>query len=73
MNALRVMDRYQKEVIQVSTLKNDIKVQYLDDNTTLADMWCLCDVCITSIVYVMTTRSVPILIQNKSKYPLNIS
>ena len=33
MNTLRVMDRYQKEVIQVSTKKNDLKVQYLYDNT----------------------------------------
>ena len=32
MNALQVMDRYRKEVIQVSTWKNDIKVQYLYDN-----------------------------------------
>ena len=32
MNALQVRDRYQKEVIQVSKLKNDIKVQYLYDN-----------------------------------------
>ena len=32
MNALQVMDRYWKEVIQVSTLKNDIKVQYFYDN-----------------------------------------
>ena len=30
------MDRYWKEVIQVSTWKNDIKVQYPYDNTTLA-------------------------------------
>ena len=30
---LQVMDRYWKEVIQVSTLKNDIKVQYLYDMT----------------------------------------
>ena len=29
MNALQVMDRYRKEVIQVSTWKNDRKVQYL--------------------------------------------
>ena len=33
MNALQVMDRYRKEVIQVSTLKNDVKVQYLYDRT----------------------------------------
>ena len=32
MNTLQVMDRHRKEVIQVSTWKNDIKVQYLDDN-----------------------------------------
>ena len=32
MNALHRMDRYGKEVIQVSTLNNDIKVQYLYDN-----------------------------------------
>ena len=31
MNALQVMDRYRKEVIQVSTVKNDVKVQYLYD------------------------------------------
>ena len=31
MNALQVMDRDRKEVIQVSTYKNDIKVQYLND------------------------------------------
>ena len=31
MNALQVMDRYRKEVIQVSTRKNEIKVQYLYD------------------------------------------
>ena len=31
MNALQVMDRYWKEVIQVSTQKQDIKVQYLYD------------------------------------------
>ena len=29
MNALQGMDRYRKEVIQVSTQKNVIKVQYL--------------------------------------------
>ena len=28
MNALQGMDRYLKEVIQVSTKKHDIKVQY---------------------------------------------
>ena len=28
MNALQVMDRYQKEVIQVSIRKHDINVQY---------------------------------------------
>ena len=28
MNALHGMDRYRKEVIQMSTLENDIKVQY---------------------------------------------
>ena len=32
MNALLVMDRYQKKVIQVSTYKNDVKVQYLYNN-----------------------------------------
>ena len=32
MNALKVMDRYRKEVIQVATKKNDINVQYLNDN-----------------------------------------
>ena len=32
MNALHGMDRYWKEMIQVSTLKNDIKVQYHYDN-----------------------------------------
>ena len=31
MNALQVMDRNWKEVIQMSTRKNDIKVQYLYD------------------------------------------
>ena len=31
-NALQVMDRYWKEVLQVSTWKNDIKVQYLYDS-----------------------------------------
>ena len=37
MNALQVMDIYLKEVtvIQVSTRKNDIKVQYLYDSITL--------------------------------------
>ena len=34
MNALQVMDRYWQEVIQVSTSKNDIKVQYLYDSMT---------------------------------------
>ena len=29
MNALPGIDRSQKEVIQVSTVKNDLKVQYL--------------------------------------------
>ena len=28
------MDRYQKEVIQVNTEKNDVKVQYLYDTGT---------------------------------------
>ena len=32
MNALQVFGRYQKEVTQVSTWKNDVKVQYLYDN-----------------------------------------
>ena len=31
MNAFQVMVRYRKEVLQVSTLKNDIKVSYLND------------------------------------------
>ena len=31
MNALQLKDRHMKEVIQVSTRKNDIKVQYLYD------------------------------------------
>ena len=35
MNALQVLDRYWKEVIQVSTKKNDINVQYLYDTGTL--------------------------------------
>ena len=35
MNALQVMDRYWKEVKQVSTRKNDIKVQYLYDTSFL--------------------------------------
>ena len=34
MNALLVMDRYRKEVIQVSTWKNDINVHYLYDKLT---------------------------------------
>ena len=34
MNALQVMDRYMKEVIQVSTQKNNIKAQYLYDKQT---------------------------------------
>ena len=34
MNALQVMDRTRKEVIQVSTEKNDVKVQYLYDTET---------------------------------------
>ena len=33
MNALQLKDRDRKEVIQVSTRKNDIKVQYLYDTT----------------------------------------
>ena len=32
MNALQVKDRYQKEVIHMSTKKNDVKVQHLYDN-----------------------------------------
>ena len=32
MNELQVMDRYRKEVIQVSKLKHDINVQYLYDS-----------------------------------------
>ena len=35
MNALQVMDRYQKEVIQVIIQKSDIKFQYLYDNWSL--------------------------------------
>ena len=35
MNALQVMDRYWKEVIQVNTRKNDKKVQY-DTNSKQA-------------------------------------
>ena len=31
MNALQVMDRYWKEVLQVSTWKHDVKVQYFYD------------------------------------------
>ena len=31
MNALQVMDRSRKEVIQVSSRKHDINVQYLDN------------------------------------------
>ena len=31
MNALQVMDRYGKEVIQVSTRKHDMNVQYFYD------------------------------------------
>ena len=34
MNALQELDRYRKEVIQVSTQKNDIKAQYLYDIVT---------------------------------------
>ena len=34
MNALQVMNRYWKEVIQASTWKNDIKVQYLYNTCT---------------------------------------
>ena len=37
MNAFQVMDRYRKEVIQVSTLKNGIKVQYLNDTVDYSD------------------------------------
>ena len=33
MNALQGIDRYRKEVIQVSTLKNVLKVQYLYDRS----------------------------------------
>ena len=33
MNGLYVMDRYRKEVIQVSTKKNEKKVQYFYDTT----------------------------------------
>ena len=35
MNALQVMYRYQKEVIQASTRKHDINVQYLFDITNV--------------------------------------
>ena len=34
MNALHVMDRYWKEVLQVSTQKHGINVQYLYDIST---------------------------------------
>ena len=34
MKALQVMDRYQEEVIQVNTEKNDVKVPYLYDTGT---------------------------------------
>ena len=34
MNALQVMDRYPKEVRQVSAQKNDIKVQYVYNKFT---------------------------------------
>ena len=37
MNALQVMDRYGKEVIQVSTRKHDINVQYLYDKVRASD------------------------------------
>ena len=46
MYALQVMDRYWKEIIQVSTLKNDIKVQYLYDMTNLSAKCELQDACI---------------------------
>ena len=39
MNALQVMDRYQKEVIQVSIWKHDINVWYLYDNITHIIEW----------------------------------
>ena len=32
MNTLQVMDRYRKELVQVNTWNNDIKVQYLYDD-----------------------------------------
>ena len=35
MNAFQGMDRYRKEVIQVSTQKNDIKDHYLNNNFDL--------------------------------------
>ena len=38
MNALIGMDRYEKEVIQVSTLKNDMKAQYLYDKITCSNL-----------------------------------
>ena len=31
MNALQGVDRYRNEVLQVSTYKDDIKLQYLND------------------------------------------
>ena len=34
MNALQVKDIYQKEVIQVITIKNDIKIKYLNNIKT---------------------------------------
>ena len=36
MNALQEMDRYLKEMIEVSIQKNDIKVHYLHDSILLA-------------------------------------
>ena len=35
MNAMHGMNRIRKEVIQASTIKNDIKVQYLYDNSPI--------------------------------------
>ena len=42
MNALQIMDRYRKELIQVSTGKNDIKVQYLYDKSRILQFHVLC-------------------------------
>ena len=39
MNALQLMDRYRKELMQVSTQKHDIKVQYLYDSILFSDIY----------------------------------